>query len=127
MNELRFQDEKGSIAPLAIGLVLLSFASIAVTVSASSLFVQHRRLQSLAESAAVASASLTITASEFLETLNVVYLQKFEDLSVAEEQNVDGQTFEVKLCSNWRIPFATQFASPGASICADGKARQTAN
>jgi uncharacterized membrane protein len=80
------RDERGSIAPLAIGLLLMSLATVAVVVSATSLFVEHRRLQTLAESAAIASASRVMSVSEFLTNLPAKYADSFSNLRLSREQ-----------------------------------------
>lgn len=117
------RDERGSIAPLAIGLLLMSLATIAVVVSATSLFVEHRRMQTLAESAALASASGPVSAAEFLANLPTRYANSFSNLSLSREQNIDGSTIEVVLCADWLNPVATAFAANKNIVCAEAKAR----
>ncbi len=117
------RDERGSIAPLAIGLLLMSLATVGVVVSASSLFIEHRRLQTLAESAAVAGASRAMAVSEFLANIPVKYANSFSNLRVSKEQRLDGTTVEVQLCADWLNPVATAFTSSKDSVCAEAKAR----
>ena len=118
------RDERGSIAPLAIGLLLMSLATVAVAVSATSLFVEHRRLQTLAESAAVASASRVMSVSEFLTNLPAKYADSFSNLRLSREQNLDGSTIEVVLCADWLNPIATAFVGTKDVVCAEAKARE---
>lgn len=117
------RDERGSIAPLAIGLLLMSLATVGVVVSASSLFIEHRRLQTLAESAAVAGASRSMAVSDFLANIPVKYANSFSNLRVSKEQRLDGATVEVQLCADWLNPVATAFTSSKDSVCAEAKAR----
>lgn len=117
------RDERGSIAPLAIGLLLMSLATVGVVVSASSLFIEHRRLQTLAESAAVAGASRSMAVSEFLANIPVKYANSFNNLRVSKEQRLDGKTVEVQLCADWLNPVATVFTSSKDIVCAEAKAR----
>ena len=116
--------ERGSIAPLAIGLLLMSLATVAVVVSATSLFVEHRRLQTLAESAAIASASRVTSVSEFLTNLPAKYANSFSNLRLSREQSLDGSTIEVVLCADWLNPIATEFAASKEVVCAEAKARE---
>ena len=118
------RDERGSIAPLAIGLLLMSLATVAVVVSATSLFVEHRRLQTLAESAAIASASRVISVSDFLTNLPAKYANSFSNLRLSREQSLDGSTIEVVLCADWVSPIATAFAATKEVVCAEAKARE---
>ena len=118
------RDERGSIAPLAIGLLLMSLATVAVVVSATSLFVEHRRLQTLAESAAIASASRVMSVSEFLTNLPAKYADSFSNLRLSREQNLDGSTIEVVLCADWLNPIATAFVGTKDVVCAEAKARE---
>jgi len=118
------RDERGSIAPLAIGLLLMSLATVAVAVSATSLFVEHRRLQTLAESAAIASASRVMSVSEFLTNLPAKYADSFSNLRLSREQNLDGSTIEVVLCADWLNPIATAFVGTKDVVCAEAKARE---
>ncbi|MEY4425294.1 MAG: hypothetical protein RJB56_921 [Actinomycetota bacterium] len=117
------RDERGSIAPLAIGLLLMSLATVGVVVSASSLFIEHRRLQTLAESAAVAGASRSMAVSDFLANIPVKYANSFSNLRVSKEQRLDGATVEVQLCADWLNPVATAFTSSKDIVCAEAKAR----
>jgi uncharacterized membrane protein len=110
---------------LAIGLLLVSLATGAVAISATSLFVEHRRLQTLAESAAVASVSKSIPVSEFLANLPARYANSFRNLRVSNEQNLDGATTEVILCADWLNPITTAFASSKDVVCAEAKARSS--
>jgi uncharacterized membrane protein len=119
------RDERGSIAPLAIGLLLMSLATVAVVVSATSLFVEHRRLQTLAESAAIASASRVMSVSEFLTNLPAKYADSFSNLRLSREQNLDGSTIEVVLCADWLNPIATAFVGTKDVVCAEAKARES--
>ncbi len=115
--------DRGSVAPLAIGLLLISFATLAVTASAGSLFLEHRRLQTLAESAAVVSASSASSVQQFLVHLPSRYSASFKNLEISSEQVLDGSTIEVRLCADWQNPITSPFAQASAVICAEAKAR----
>jgi hypothetical protein len=112
--------ERGSVAPLAIGLALLSLAMILATVAASSLFLHQKRLLTLSESAALYAASTSEPVEAFLSQVNHA---KLEQVSIAKEQIVDGLTIEVRLCSIWKSPFAVVGLPLTQLVCAEARSR----
>jgi uncharacterized membrane protein len=112
--------ERGSIAPLAIGLALLSLATILVASSASSLFLLERRLTSLAEFAALNSAESGMTAGQFVEGADP---RGFMSLVVARDEVVDGVTSEVILCAKWIAPLPSFIQLGSRDVCGHGAAR----
>lgn len=120
IGKLPLQDSRGSIAPLGIGLALLSLATVLVFVSANSLFVLQRRLTTLAEATALSVATTSGSASDFLTEAGV---SGFHNLKIASESSQDGITAEVKLCSTWQPPFRVLNLIGGQVICGFGAAR----
>ncbi len=114
------RNELGSIAPLAIGLALLSLAAILTTVAASSLFLYQKRLLTLAEATALFSVSTGQPAQSFLSELTN---NKLNQITVAKEQIIDGRTLEVRLCAQWVSPFALVGLPLTQIICAEGRSR----
>lgn len=112
--------ERGSIAPLAIGLALLSLATILVASSASSLFLLERRLTSLAEFAALSAAESGMTAAQFVEEVSP---KGFTSLSVAGDEVVDGKTSQVILCAKWTAPLPSFIQLGSRNVCGHGAAR----
>jgi hypothetical protein len=112
--------ERGSIAPLAIGLALLSLAAILTTVAASSLFLHQKRLLSLAESTALFAVATSEPAQTFLSQVTD---PKLGPVTVAKEQVIDGQTVEVRLCSQWVSPFALVGLPLTQIVCAEARSR----
>ena len=113
-------NERGSIAPLAIGLALLSLAAILTTVAISSLFLYQKRLLTLAEGAALFAVSTGEPAQGFLSQLTN---SKLGEISVAKEQVIDGKTVEVRLCANWVSPFTLVGLPLTQLICAEARSR----
>jgi hypothetical protein len=112
------RSEKGSIAPLGIGLMALTIALIFTLASANSLYVMRNRLTSAAEFAALAEARFGVTASDFLS--EVKYSPKY---FVDEDYSSDQKTTEVSVCTLWIAPLPV-FAPVGAlKICGHGAAR----
>lgn len=99
------RDEGGSVAPLGIGLVALSLATILTFTSASSLYIFHRRLVSVAEFAALASASASasrgVSAGGFIRYSDATFTPP---LWVIRDEIVDGATREVEVCGVWHSP-----------------------
>lgn len=113
-------NDKGSIAPLAIGLAMISLVAILTTVAASSLFLYQKRLLTLAE----ATALFAVTTGEPAKTfLTIEATANIGPITVAQEQMVDGQTLEVRLCSEWASPFAVVGIPLAQIVCAEARSR----
>lgn len=122
--------ERGSMAPLGIGLSLLSLMTTLVILATGSLYLSERRLTSVAESTALYSLaksdalsnqSLPRYAGEFLE---MHPLRGLQQVSLIEASSSDGITVRVKLCSLWRPLFDTYIFSDVGRICSEGFARR---
>jgi hypothetical protein len=123
-------DEQGSMAPLGIGLSLLSLMTTLVILAAGSVYLSERRLTSVAESTALyvlsqsdvlASQSLPRFAGEFLE---LHPLNGLHQVSLIEASSQDGLTVRVRLCSLWRPIFEVYIFSEVGMICSEGLARR---
>lgn len=112
--------EAGSIAPLGIGLGVVSLSTILVLSSVSSLFVLERRLTSMAEFAALSGARYGLSAEEFIRDGGVNVVQ---NLRVASDSLMDGVTREVTLCALWKAPLPTFIRLAEVDICGAGAAR----
>lgn len=112
--------EQGSIAPLGIGLAMLSLAVVLVFTSASSLFLLQRRLTSLAESIALSEARYDLPPEVFLSKSGG---HGFRDLRISLNEVRDGLTREVKVCSTWQSPVPTFTETVTIEVCGRGLAR----
>jgi hypothetical protein len=112
--------EGGSVAPLAIGLSLLSLATILMMASATSVFLLQRRLTTLAEFAALSGATSGISARVFL---NEADPKGFAGLTIAKDEISDGKTNEVILCANWSPPLPSIVKLGSRIVCSQGAAR----
>lgn len=112
--------DSGSIAPLAIGLALLSLTAVLMSVSAGSMFLLERRLTSLAEFAALSRAATRMSVVEFLREAK---LEGYSGLTVTKDEVVDGFTSEVRICSQWNAPLPTFLRFEGRQVCGFGAAR----
>jgi hypothetical protein len=122
--------ERGSMAPLGIGLSLLSLMTTLVILAAGSLYLSERRLTSVAESTAlyalaksdvISNQSLPRYAGEFLE---MHPLSGRQQVSLMEASTRDGYTVRVRLCSLWRPLFDSYIFSEVGMICSEGLARR---
>ncbi len=122
MNQVvaRVRNERGSIAPLAIGLSALTFTVLLVSLCAGSMFVLERRLMSLAEFAALSRAESGMSAEEFIQAGQP---DGFRNLEVANDSRADGITYEVVLCSSWSAPLPSIVGLEDRKVCAKGLAR----
>jgi hypothetical protein len=123
-------DEQGSMAPLGIGLSLLSLMTTLVILAAGSIHLSERRLTSVAESSAlyalsksveISNQSLPRYAGEFLE---MHPLRGLQQVSLIEASSRDGFTVRVRLCSMWRPIFDVYIFSDVGMICSEGLARR---
>jgi len=123
-------DELGSMAPLGIGLSLLSLMTTLIILAAGSGYLSERRLTSVAESSAlyalsrsdeISNQSLPRYSGEFLEMHPLKGLQQ---VSLIEASSNDGLTVRVRLCSLWRPIFDVYIFSDVGMICAEGLARR---
>lgn len=128
-RESRFS-ELGSMAPLGIGLSLLSLMTTLVILAAGSLYLSERRLTSVAESTALYALSKSEVLSNQLlprfagEFLGLHSLQGLKQVSLIEASSQDGYTVRVKLCSLWRPIFEVYIYSEVGTICSEGLARR---
>ena len=122
--------EQGSMAPLGMGLALLSLTTTLVILAAGSFYLSERRLTSVAESTALYALSqsdvlsnqnLPRFAGEFLEMHPLKGLQQ---VSLIEATAQDGFTVRVRLCSLWRPIFEVYIFSEVGMICSEGLARR---
>jgi hypothetical protein len=122
--------ERGSMAPLGIGLSLLSLMTTLVILASGSLYLSERRLTSVAESTAlyalaksdlISNQSLPRYAGEFLEMHPLKGLQQ---VSLIEASSRDGYTVRVRLCSIWRPLFDNYIFSDVGMTCSEGFARR---
>lgn len=123
-------NDVGSMAPLGIGLSLLSLMTTLVILASGSLYLSERRLTSVAESTAlfalaksdvVSNQSLPRYAGEFLE---MHPLKGLKQVSLIEASSNDGVTVRVRLCSLWRPLFDSYIFSDVGMICSEGLARR---
>jgi hypothetical protein len=122
--------EQGSLAPLGLGLALVSLATVLVVVASGSVYITERRLTSVAESTALA---VLIAAkgdlSRDLSSLALEYLREIpprglHEVDLIEAASPDSKTVRVRLCSTWRPIFENYMFSEIGRVCSEGLARR---
>lgn len=122
--------QQGSLAPLGIGLAILSLTAVLAILSSGSLYLTERRLTTVAESTAIAvlidangnlSQPLSPLARTWLEQQPLHGLYQVE---LMEALSVDHKTVRVRLCSSSRPIFANYMFSEIGRVCSEALARR---
>lgn len=128
-------DDEGSILLLTLGYAVLALVAILVCVSATSLYLAQKRLDSLADAAALAGAdgfALTLAGDEVRADLKSddVFRQASEIVDVAgtgatlvSAGTPDGQSARVTVASVWHPPLASMFVPDGVALEATATSR----
>ena len=131
----RLADESGSTLLLTIFYGFLSLVLILLVVAASSLYLERKRLFTLADGAALAGAEAfqldavvvtpdgprpTLESSDVARAVDA-YLaavpgQGFESLGVERAETVDGRSATVQLSAYWRPPMISLLVPEGIRI-----------
>jgi hypothetical protein len=123
-------NERGSLAPLGIGLAMISLALVLSILSAGSLYLTERRLTTAAESTAVAvlidargnlAQPLSPMASRWLATQP---LRGLHQVQLIEVSSVDQRSVRVRLCSSSRPIFENYMFSEIGKVCSEALARR---
>lgn len=122
--------EIGSLAPLGIGLAMISLTLVLAILASGSLYLTERRLTTVAESTAI---SVLIDAkdnlSQPLSSFATNWLQRqplrgLHQVELVEVISVDQQTVRVRLCSISKPIFENYMFSEIGRVCAEGLARR---
>ncbi len=135
MTRRAVADDTGSTLPLIIGYAMLALVVVLLATAATSLYIERKRLFTLADGAALVGAeSFELTAvsmtphgprpllddAEVAEAvtgyLATVPETGFEGLAVHGAHTVDGLSATVTLGAYWRPPVLTLFVPEGLPI-----------
>ncbi|HWH25291.1 MAG TPA: pilus assembly protein TadG-related protein [Pseudolysinimonas sp.] len=136
------RDDTGSTLPLIAFFGALALALVLVVAASTSLYLERKRLFTLADGAALAGAE-AFTLDQVVETPNgpdvalapddvrtavQSYLhsaptQRFDDLNLDEATSVDGRSARVTLSSVWHPPLVGLFVPDGLRIDATATSR----
>jgi Putative Flp pilus-assembly TadE/G-like len=131
----RARADDGSILPLTACFGALALVLVLLVTAATSLYLERKRLFTLADAAALAGAEsfelaeVELTADgprpvlreesvrdAVLDFVGRMPLAGFEDFTVAEATTVDGRSASVTLSSRWRPPVVTLFVPEGVPV-----------
>ena len=122
--------EQGSLAPLGIGLAMVSLAAVIAIVASGSLYLTERRLTGVAESTALSvlmesggnlNQDLFLVASRYLSEIP---LRGLNQLTLVEASSADLKTVRIRLCSIWQPIFENYIFSEIGRVCSEGLARR---
>ena len=135
-------DDAGSTLLLTIFYGFLALALILVTVAASSLYLERKRLFTLADSAALVGAEafsldgVMIGAGQLrpglrsadVRTAVSAYLagtenEGFHDLRLVRAESIDGVSATIELTAQWRPPVASLLLPSGVPLSVTSDAR----
>lgn len=123
-------DETGSLAPLGIGLSLVSLSTVVAVLASGSLYLTERRLTSLAESTALAVlVAPTPQSPKQLNSLAGKFIAKHSSpglgvVQLVEASVIDSRTIRVRLCNTSKPIFETYIFSDVGRVCSEGLARR---
>ena len=122
--------ECGSLAPLGIGLAMLSLTLVLAILASGSLYLTERRLTTVAESTAISvlidakgnlAQPLAPMASRWLATQP---LRGLHQVQLIEVSSVDQRSVRVRLCSSSRPIFENYIFSEIGKVCSEALARR---
>lgn len=125
---MRATDEQGSILPLILGYVLLALSVVFVCVCATDLYIGQKRLDSLADAAALAGADgftlvvagetvrAELTDAGVREQAETIVAAMSTDAVLVAADAPDGVTARVTVTSTWHPPVFSFFVPDGVSL-----------
>lgn len=128
-------DEDGSILPLILGYVLLAIAVLFVCVCATDLYIAQKRLDSLADAAALAGADgFTLEAQDgavhaeltdegVREQADAVVAAVSTEAVVTAAGTPDGVSARVTVAAPWHPPLFSPFVPDGVPLAATATTR----
>jgi uncharacterized membrane protein len=138
---LRAPSEEGSILPLLAGVLALALALILVIAAASSLYLERKRLYTVADAAALAAAqsfeldTVTVEDGRVRAALSDAGTERaarehlaaapadLTDLALEEATSGDGRSASVTLSATWHPPFASFLLPEGLRLRVTSVAR----
>jgi len=128
-------DEAGSILILTLGYAVLAIAVILVCVDATSLYLAQKRLDALADAAALAGADgfvlvvdgeeprAELTEDGVREQADALVADVGAGASVIDAGTPDGVSARVTVADTWRAPIISLFVPEGVALEATATSR----
>jgi uncharacterized membrane protein len=128
-------DEEGSILILTLGYAVLAIAVILVCVDATSLYLAQKRLDALADAAALAGADgfvlvvdgeeprAELTEDGVREQADALVADVGAGATVVDAGTPDGVSARVTVADTWRAPIISLFVPEGVALEATATSR----
>jgi uncharacterized membrane protein len=128
-------DEEGSVLLLTLGYATLAIAVIFVCVDATSLYLAQKRLDALADAAALAGAETfdvvdeagapraRLSSDAVRAQAEALVADAGQDISVVDAGTPDTVSARVTLASTWRPPLTSMFVPGGVGLEATATSR----
>lgn len=128
-------DEDGSVILLTLGYALLAIALILVSVCATDLYIAQKRLDALADAAALAGADgftvvvegnavrADLTDDGVRTEAEALLRQLPGDAVLVSAESPDGSSARVHLSAEWHPPLVSLFVPDGVRLDATGTSR----
>lgn len=128
-------NDEGSVLPLALGYIVLALAVVLVCVCATDLYITQKRLDSLADSAALAGADGFVLVAEGeavraeltdagVQDQAIALLTALpNDASLVAATTPDGVSAQVTLQQVWHPPMVALFVPDGVVLSATSTSR----
>jgi len=135
MRAQRRGDEEGSILPLLLGYVVLAIAVIVVCTCATDLYIAQKRLDSLADAAALAGADgftlvvagdgvrAELTDGGVSEQASAIVEAVASDAQLISASAPDGVSAQVTVAAPWHPPLVSAFVPDGVALEATATSR----
>jgi uncharacterized membrane protein len=129
------EDEDGTILPLVLGYVVLALAAVFVCVCATDLYLAQKRLDGLADAAALAAADgftllvdqgeprAELTVSGVREQAAALLQASRTEAALVSAETPDGVSARVTVAGVWRPPIVSMFVPDGVPIEATATSR----
>lgn len=128
-------DDEGSILILTLGYAVLAIAVILVCVDATSLYLAQKRLDALADAAALAGADgftlvvedgeplAELTSEGVWEQASVMVGELGRDAELVDAETPDGVSARVTVATTWRPPVIALFVPDGVALTSTATSR----
>ena len=127
--------DEGSVLPLALGYTLLALAVIWACVCATDLYIAQKRLDSLADAAALAGADgftvqthgdavrAALSDEGVREQADAVVAALDQDADLVSASAPDGVSARVTVATRWHPPLLSPFVPDGVALQATATSR----
>lgn len=134
-DRARREGEEGSVLLLTLGYVLLAVAVVFVCVCATDLYIAQKRLDALADSAALAGAdgfTLQVSGDDVRAELTDAGVQEQAsalvaalpgDAALAAAGTPDGVSARVTVTTTWHPPLLSPFVPDGVELASTATSR----